>query len=113
MDAVEMLKETNRMTNKCQINCMHCEFKSGCIDMKLDEPEKYVEIVENWSKAHPQKTQADLSFERYPNAVKDENGIPEMLPCYFGFLCENSAECCKFESCDDCRKKYWSAPVEG
>lgn len=113
MDAVEMLKEVNRMTNKCKINCKDCAFDSHCADMKRDEPGKYVEIVENWSKAHPQKTQADLFFERYPNAVKYENGIPEILPCDIGILCENSAECCKFESCDDCRKKYWSAPVEG
>ena len=120
MDAVKMLNEVVRMSQNCTIRCEECPISSNCNGMDVEcnnlriyHPEKYVEIVENWSKAYPQKTQADLFLERYPNAVKDENGIPEMLPCYFGFLCENSAECCKFESCRDCREKYWLAPVEG
>lgn len=112
MDAVKMLKELSRMTKECQISCKDCAFNSRCTEMMRDNPEKYVEIVENYSKAHPQKTQADLFFERYPNAAKDGNGIPEILPCDIGILCKNSAECCKFESCGDCCEKYWLAPVE-
>ncbi len=109
MDAVEMLKETNRMTNKCQINCMDCEFKSGCIDMKLDEPEKYVKIVENWSAAHPQKTQADLFFERYPDAPTYDYGLPITRPCEVGFTSEMTCA----GNCEKCRKDYWFKPVEG
>ena len=106
-----MLKEVNRMTNKCQINCKDCAFDSRCADMKRDEPEKYVEIVENWSKAHPQKTQADLFFERYPNARKID-GLPTTDPCSVG-LVEKYASKCSHTDCLTCRIKYWSAPVEG
>lgn len=120
MDAIELMKEAKRMTKSCGVKCVNCpvsmannETSLSCWQLLMNAPEKYIEIVENWSKAHPRKTQADLFFERYPNAVKYENKIPEILPCDIGILCENSAECCKFESCDDCRKKYWSAPVEG
>lgn len=110
MDAVEMLKEINRMTKNCQIGCGICEFKERCADMRRDNPEKYVEIVENWSKAHQQKTQADLLFERYPNARKRSNGLPYCEPCAIGLV--PRGKCDENKSCEDCRKKYWSAPVE-
>lgn len=120
MDAVEYFKEKARMAQSCRIDCKSCGLSNykngtnlGCKHFEYENPDRAIEIVENWSKAHPRKTQADLFFERYPNAVKDENGIPEILPCDIGILCENSAECCKFESCGDCREKYWLAPVEG
>lgn len=120
MDAVEMLKEVGRMSHGCTIDCNECpigiynnKISVNCGVLRTQHPDKYVEIVEQWSAEHPPKTQADLLFERYPNAAKDENGIPEILPCDIGILCENSAECCKFESCGDCCKKYWLAPVEG
>lgn len=118
MDAVEMLKEVVRMSQNCTIRCEECPISSNCNGMDVEcnnlriyHPEKYVEIVENWSKAHPQKTQADLFFERYPDAERRGNGIPYSRPCEIGLV--SREKCNENKSCEDCRKKYWSAPVEG
>lgn len=59
------------------------------------------------------KTQADLFFERYPDALTGEDGNPIACPkCLTG-----NTQCVISESqaidCISCRKKYWSAPVEG
>ncbi|WP_102049045.1 hypothetical protein [Pygmaiobacter massiliensis] len=120
MDAVKMLNEVVRMSQNCAIRCEECPISSNCNGMDVEcnnlriyHPEKYVEIVENWSKAHPQKTQADLLLERYPNAIKDSKNIPVVCPKCLG----EKAGCKTDESlmvdCALCRKKYWSAPVEG
>lgn len=118
MDAVEMLNEVVRMSQNCTIRCEECPISSNCNGMDVEcnnlriyHPEKYVEIVENWSKAHPRKTQADLFFERYPNATKDKNGFPSLCPDRV-FIKVTDMDC-EGIICDDCRQKYWSAPVEG
>lgn len=118
MDAVKMLEEVVRMSQNCTIRCEECPISSNCNGMDVEcnnlriyHPEKYVEIVENWSKAHPQKTQADLFFERYPDAERRGNGIPYSRPCEIGLV--SREKCDENKSCEDCRKKYWSAPVEG
>lgn len=117
MDAVKMLNEVVRMSQNCTIRCEECPISSNCNGMdaecnnlRIYHPEKYVEIVENWSKAHPQKTQADLFFERYQNAERRGSGMPYSRPCEIGLV--SREKCDENKSCDACRKKYWSAPVE-
>lgn len=115
MDAVEMLKEVGRMSHGCTIDCNECpigiynnKISVNCGVLRTQHPDKYVEIVENWSKAHPQKTQADLFFERYPNAPTYDYGLPITRPCEVGFTSEMTCA----GNCAKCRKDYWLAPVE-
>lgn len=118
MDAVKMLKEVGRMSQNCTIDCNECpigiynnKISVNCGVLRTQHPDKYVEIVEQWSAEHPPKTQADLFFERYPNAIKNGNGLPGACPKEIGLV---TATMCTLEkSCIGCRKKYWSAPVEG
>lgn len=117
MDAIELMKEAKRMTKSCGVKCVNCpvsmannETSLSCWQLLMNAPEKYIEIVENWSKAHPQKTQADLFFERYPNAMKRNNGMICCKPCEIGLV--SREKCDENKSCDACRKKYWLAPVE-
>lgn len=118
MDAVEMLKEVGRMSHGCTIDCNECpigiynnKISVNCGVLRTQHPDKYVEIVENWSKAHPQKTQADLFFERYPNAEQTSSGFPQLSPCSIGLV---SRQQCALEKadCRCCKEKYWLAPVE-
>ena len=83
MDAVEYLKAKNRMTNNCDMNCEDCPLFSlnngrgiPCREMEIKFPENDVRIVEKWAKEHPLKTYAQDFFEKFPNALKDHNGIP-------------------------------------
>ena len=104
MDAVKYFEERARMLKSGQ------GFEIRLIESGADI-ERAVEIVENWSAAHPQKTQADLFFERYPNAIKNGNGLPGACPKEIGLV--TTTMCTLEKSCVGCRKKYWSAPVEG
>lgn len=122
MDAIEYFKEKERMTQNCKISCLSCPlFKENnkehisCYFLAVKFPEQAIKIVEDWSKAHPQKTQADLFFERYPNAMKDKNGFPSLCPDRV-FIKASDFERYQMECegvyCDTCRKKYWSELIE-
>lgn len=54
MDAVEFLKETERMC-KSNEECIKCDGRNCCVKRMgpLCDFGKFVEIVENWSKTHP------------------------------------------------------------
>lgn len=63
MDAVKFFKEIERM---CKVHCDNpygerdckgCPLEIGvdeCMRVEMEEPEKIVEIVEQWSKEHPE-----------------------------------------------------------
>ena len=110
MDAVEYLKELYRMCSK-QCSCDDCEFtqvRATCDHLGLESPEKAVEIVENWVKAHPVRTRQSVFLERYPNAKADEDGVLNICPDYI------EGSCRKYEGvgCNGCRRKYWGQEVQ-
>lgn len=82
MEALAYLREKNRMTNKCQIECRNCPLSSknsivvGCSTLEHEFPEDCVQIVEKWAKEHPLKTYAQDFFEKFPNAPRDRKGLP-------------------------------------
>lgn len=117
MDAVEYIKHRNRLCEFHQHYCFECEYAEGerrqeaCDCAEYDDPQKAVEIVENWAKEHPARTRQSAFLERYPNARIDEDGVL--------VICPRSIEqngCDKFDDhilmCSDCRRKYWSEEVQ-
>lgn len=54
-------------------------------------------------------TQAELFFKRYPNAKKDQYGLPQIDPCAIGIIKEASEECERMESCQECHSRCWRA----
>lgn len=88
MDAVKYLKTKARMTKECSISCDSCGFSiknngtdKRCRSLQYEYPEKAVEIAENWEKEHPLKTCAQVFFEKFPDAPKDENNGKTPKPC--------------------------------
>lgn len=122
MDAVEFLKEKNRMTKpdsnmECTIGCINCplSYKNNgsnvwCAYLLKENPEKAVSIVEKWSAEHPKETRQSKFLKMFPNAELDDNGTISICPLFI----EPNMECrlCSKTSCDKCRKKYWLAEVE-
>ena len=105
MDAIKYLKEKARMTEKCNILCSDCELFGehlgrtfDCTVLEKDYPEKAVEIVEKWSKEHPQKTYLSDFLEKYPKAKIDAY---EDAPCCcveeLGYI-----EKCTIGNCKEC-----------
>jgi hypothetical protein len=122
MDVVRYFKEKARMTQKCNILCKNCPLYCNflgrdvfCTGLENDYPEKAVEIVEKWSKEHPQKTYLSDFLEKYPNVLLNEKGFPQQIcPYSLGYEkdpCFNRntgrVNYCG-QTCFDC----WNTPME-
>lgn len=119
MDAVEFLREHRRMCNKyaytkaCGEECSdECPLKGYYCDLgyKHTDIENTVSKVEQWSKEHPQKTMIQDFFEKFPNAPKNLDGIPNNLcPSELGYKSTHKYYCGDYESsCINC----WNRPME-
>lgn len=112
MDAVKYLKELHRMCSK-QCSCDDCEFTKvmqvSCDHLGLESPEKAVEIVENWVKAHPVRTRQSVFLERYPNAKVDTSGNIGICPA--AIEGKNCNGICSGTGCRECRSNYWNQEV--
>ena len=117
MDAVEFLVERKRLCSSYK-GCVGCPFGAAeCVvrDMKSeDNCERIVTAVEQWSKEHPRKTRQSVFLKQYPNVRLDTNGIIDISPCRMDSKQHpfNGKDCCKFESCDACRREFWMKEVE-
>ena len=119
MDALEFLKERNRLCNsyKC---CVGCPFGAAdCVvrDMTSEHTcKRIVAIVEQWSKAHPRKTRQSVFLEQYPEADIDANGVLQICPmCISAAHRDSDGECkcnCPKKMCSYCRREFWMREVE-
>lgn len=111
MDAIEFFKEKNRMCEYFkQGSCSDCGLSIGnnkknlyCNDFISNYPEKTVEIVEQWSKSHQQKTILDDFRDKYPNAQLEIDGTPKFCPVKLGYKTKPCGG-----KCDIC----WHTPLE-
>lgn len=114
MDAVEYLKQKNRMTNNCTIACNTCPLAIEnnnrnlvCANFVRHYIEEAVEIVENWAKEHPAKTYKDVFLEKFPDAKIEKNGVP--YPCIIYLFGEKVRP----GACGSCSCTYcWYREVE-
>ncbi len=122
MDAVEFLKEANRMHNFDNQDCAKCEINKrrggnlSCVNWTLSHPAEAVEIVERWAKEHPQKTRQSEFLKMFPKALLFD-GVPDIDPCKIIHSKINSKECHAFDElgdvgCFECRKQFWNEEVE-
>lgn len=115
MEAVEFIKAHNRMCKKefCQ-DCKIFLTVGTCRleDIPDNKLKELVNIVEQWSKSHPQKTMMQDFFEKFPNAPKTENGTPRNIcPSDCGYTNEPESYIVCEHFTDDCLK-CWSRPLE-
>lgn len=114
MTALEYLKEKARMTDNCKIECKRCPLyaaKHGeyctCSIFQLACPEKVISIVQQWSKEHPQKTIKDDFFEKFPNAKKLCDGVPDVCAAKLGYLPE-----CPHPNAEDYCNECWNTVLK-
>ena len=114
MDAVEFLKARSRICNDnvCEGDCplFHC-----CNDRIDDNMVKLVSIVEQWAKAHPEKTRQSEFLKQWPDAEIGDDGYPSVAPCQLYKDMEEKDEngvCCKNCGCGICRRDFWLKEIE-
>jgi hypothetical protein len=118
MDAVKYLKEkrrmcdTNRKRNPHSFMCNTCDLGKNnnkvdltCVELECIEPQKSVDIVENWSKEHPKKTRADVFIELFPKAKEKVYDIcPMKIEGMDCMIIMNH-----IGVCDGCLEAYWNS----
>lgn len=110
MDALEFIRERNRMCKNFGDGCMSCPlYKEGNHCMAILWEEEIIPIVEDWSAAHPRKTRQSKFLEQYPNAKLDGRNILCVCPAnvYGDEVCLNDSACCS-----DCCRDFWSQEVK-
>lgn len=116
MDAVKFVKEYLRMCTKvdeCE-DCPVCKTDFCTVPAKersQESAEEIVELVEEWSAAHPRKTRQSVFLEQYPNARVTAKGIVDICPCEVEKNMQNVIYCNSL-SCADCRREFWMQEVE-
>ena len=108
MDALEFIRERNRMCKSFGIECENCPANkdSCCIEFNLDE--EIIPIVEKWSKENPRKTRQSLLLEQYPYARSDDGVImicPKMLDTSFSCPLDDNIDCAA------CKRGFWMQEV--
>lgn len=119
MDAVEFLKEADRMHNFDDQDCAGCEINKrrgdnlSCVNWVLNHPAEAVELVERWAKEHPRKTRQSELLKLFPRVEKAADGMvafcPEDMDSKFVCPIKNGGY---RDQCIGCREKYWLAEVE-
>lgn len=120
MDAIEFIRERNRMCDSFSPDCEGCPIDeakpviSECFRWTFENPEKAVCIVEKWSAEHPRKTRQSEFLRQWPEAVVSKNGYLGICPAYVSSdyrtnngRCENLGG-----NCNNCKRKFWRQEVE-
>lgn len=117
MDAIEFIKELNRMCEyyrkdgcrKGDERCPACGHECKNFKSMVYDDFKIVNDVKQWSSEHPQKTMLQDFLEKFPLASLGYEGTPEdICPNGLGYTSESY---CKNRP-RDC-VKCWNRPVEG
>lgn len=118
MDAVKFLEERNRMCKSFSPDCEGCRVDEAkpvvdeCFRWILDNPERAVQIVKQWSAAHPRKTRQSVFLEQFPN-VRLVDGVVDIAPCQMEpKIYSSGVGGCKYAPCVICRSEFWSQEVE-
>ena len=114
MDAIEYVKQRKRMCDY-YANCGDCPAGNyeGCTS--LSGIPKMVPIVEQWAKAHPEKTRQSEFLKQWPDAEIGDDGYPSVAPCQLYKDMEEKDEngvCCKNCGCGICRRDFWLKEIE-
>ena len=100
------IKDLKRMCNLfCNNGCDDCPLAS-CTTLPCSLPDNADEIVDKWVKEHPVKTYAMDFFEKFPNAPKDNIGLPK--PCVTSVYKDLEMKCDEC-SCSEC----WNQEMKG
>ena len=112
MDALDFVRERNRMCKSLGGCCGDCPANdvSGCIAYQWDE--KIVPIVEKWSKENPRKTRQDAFLEQWSEVEIDKKGILLVCPKLISTDYREKCGSCTNRFCSDCRREFWMQEVE-
>ena len=117
MNALEFLKERKRMCLPYS-TCVGCLLEEAKCTLgsstSVEEYEKIIATVEQWSKDHPRKTRQSVFLEQYPEAALDGYGVMTICPAKLFKAHRSGNRRCNNQGklCIDCRREFWMQEVE-
>ena len=115
MDAVEFIREWQRMCNAYKGACIGCPMEGEpCGGYRDVDAERLVGAVEAWPAAHPRKTRQSVFLEQWPEAQIDDNGAIYVCPNEVSTAYRDAyGGCAKTNiSCPDCHREFWMREVK-
>ena len=114
MDAVKFVKEYLRMCTKVD-ECEDCPIHKTdfCTvpakERSQDSAEEIVNLVEEWSAAHPLKTRQSVFLEQFPETLLGADGVLNLCPATIVKSHRaNGGGCIDYHrNCDDCLREFW------
>lgn len=106
--------KVNDTTYLCSIDCAKCPLhlskndlddKMSCYDFEIGYPEKAIEIVQQWSDEHPQKTYLTELLKIFPNTPLNDDGTPKGI-CLHELGATSLDNCEVDNACAEC----WNQP---
>lgn len=113
MDAVEFLKQFNRMCKAYNDDgCKECPAYRHRCGEEFDGQEDGVSIVEQWAKEHPVITRQNKLLNLFPLMDAIEDGCIEICPLLFdrSFHDRNDRGWCTENDnkvCPECKRRFW------
>ena len=114
MDAVEYVQQRDRMCDD-YVNCGDCPASNYDVCSSLNAIPKMFPIVEQWVKAHPEKTRQSEFLKMWPDAEIGDDGLPSIAPCQLNvelLQCESQDDCEERGVCGKCRCDFWLKEIE-
>lgn len=122
MDAIEYVKERQRMCKSFGTGCTGCPafnvYGDGlCCTVSQEstlDATAQVAIVESWIAEHPYKTRQSIFLEQYPETDLDSSGGITLCPAIISESYRSIHGGCKNldDNCNDCRHKFWEQEIE-
>ena len=119
MDAVKFVKEYLRMCTKVD-DCEDCPVNKTdfCTvpakERSQESAEEIVELVEEWSAAHPRKTRQSVFLEQWPGARMRTEGVLSICPATISPAYRGDDGGCSdiSKGCAVCCREFWMQEVE-
>lgn len=114
MDALEFIRERNRMCKSFGVCCNNCPADKNASCDSFAWKEELVTIVEKWSKENPRKTRQSVFLRQYPDTELDRFGVIQLCPASISATHRGSNGECKTVEimCMDCRRGFWLKEVD-
>lgn len=118
MDAVEFLKQFNRMCEAYDEDgfCKNCPaYEYNCCANFNGQENDVVQIVEQWTKEHPVKTRQSEFLKMYPDTEMLESGCLNICPTLLSkeYRNEEANECNQPDfNCGKCKRDFWLKEIE-
>ena len=112
MDAVEFLKQFNRMCKTYNDDgCKECPaYRYRCGEEFDGQEEDGVSIVEQWAKEHPVKTRQSELLKMFPETEMIDDYIC-ICPSRFVEGYREPAQNCNMD-CEKCKRDFWLKEIE-